>query len=90
MKKIPDRPVLPPLPPLDLTSGACDDMAHHTIRMPDEVPTFEQFIRILKDDEYYDPRYRNKVGCGEHFRYSTAHDQIEIISGSGAVALRFR
>lgn len=47
---------LPPLEELDYST-----IKYETIRMSEEVPTLEEFVQLLKDDEYYDPRYRNKV-----------------------------
>ena len=37
-----------------------DRQTHSTLNMPEKMPTFEEFIQFLQDDEYFDPRYRNK------------------------------
>ena len=33
---------------------------HYSLNMPEKCPTFEEFLKILKEDEYVDPRFRNK------------------------------
>lgn len=53
---------LPPMPsPFDSDKLNSYDVRYETIKMPDNVPTLEEFAKLLKEDEYYDPRYRNKM-----------------------------
>ncbi|XP_045214959.2 uncharacterized protein LOC123565035 [Mercenaria mercenaria] len=52
---------LPKLPKLNIETLSAHRIHHETINLPDKVPTLEEFVQFLKDDEYYDPRYRNKI-----------------------------
>ena len=53
---------LPPAPRIEkVVTPSLAELRHETIALPDKVPTFEEFLKLLKDDEYYDPRYKNKV-----------------------------
>ena len=56
--KVVKLPELPKLKPEDLEAFR---MHNETIKMPQELPSLEEFIKLLKCDEYYDPRYKNKV-----------------------------
>ena len=53
--------ILPPISPINAEKIHDNAKMHHTIKLPDQLPTFEEFIKLLKEDEYFDPRYRNKV-----------------------------
>ena len=33
---------------------------HYFLKWPEKVPSFEEFIRLMTEEEYVDPRYRNK------------------------------
>ena len=33
---------------------------HYSLNWPEKVPSFEEFIRLVKEEEYVDPRFRNK------------------------------
>lgn len=52
---------LPPIPPFDMDNLDSCEVRYEIIKMPENVPTLEEFVKLLKEDEYYDPRYRNKM-----------------------------
>lgn len=57
--KMLNKPIIPPIPSIENITFI--PTSYEIIRMPDEIPTFENFIKFLKEDEYYDPRYRNRI-----------------------------
>ena len=46
-----------------ITTVEPDIQAQYSLNFPEKVPTFEEFLKILQDDEHFDPRYRNR---GKH------------------------
>ncbi|KAL4238661.1 hypothetical protein ACF0H5_003368 [Mactra antiquata] len=78
LTKATKKSILPPLPSLDRSEIDSKGIKHKTIDMPDEMPTFEEFIQLLKEDEYYDPRYKNRIRLKSRiiaFRYYMANVQ---------------
>ena len=46
---------------MDSTSDIGEKKLHYSLNWPDKCPSFEEFIRLCQEEEYVDPRIKNKA-----------------------------